>query len=50
MLRFDVPPVHANAIRADAWVTFFVSLAALALAQPWLMAILAIAGFGGQYR
>ncbi len=45
MLRFDVPPVHANAARADAVVTFVVCVAALAFGLPWLMVILVVAGF-----
>ena len=45
MLRFDVPPVWSNATRADAVFTFVVSVAALAFALPWLMAILAVQGF-----
>lgn len=54
MLRFDVPPVHANAVRVDAIVTFVTSIAALAFELPWLMAILVVAGlvrgFIGHYR
>lgn len=45
MLRFDVPPVWSDATRADAVFTFVVSVAAIALNQPWLMAILAVLGF-----
>jgi hypothetical protein len=45
MLRFDVPPVHANATRADAVVTFAICLVALAFGLPWLMAITTVAGF-----
>lgn len=54
MLRFDVPPVHANAIRLDAVITFLVCIAALAFRLPWLMLLLVIAGFVrgfiGHYR
>lgn len=54
MLRFDVPPVHANATRLDAVITFLVCLAALGLRLPWLMLLLVVAGavrgFVGHYR
>lgn len=45
MLRFDVPSVHANVVRADAVVTFAVCVAALVFGLPWLMVILVVAGF-----
>ncbi|NLD70362.1 MAG: DUF4395 domain-containing protein [Limnobacter sp.] len=45
MLRFDVPPVYSNVARADAFVTFVLSVAALAFGLPWLFVILAAAGF-----
>ncbi|MFA7664677.1 MAG: DUF4395 family protein [Burkholderiaceae bacterium] len=45
MLRFDVPPVHANAARLDALVTFLICLLAFGLELPWLMAITAVTGF-----
>lgn len=45
MLRFDVPPVHANAARLDAVITCLVSLAALGFDLPWLMLVLVVAGF-----
>lgn len=45
MLRFDVPPVHANAARLDALVTFVICVLAFALELPWLMVITAAAGF-----
>ena len=54
MLRFDVPQVHANAIRLDAVITFLVSIAALGFDLPWLMLLLVVAGFVrgfiGHYR
>lgn len=54
MLRFDVPPVHANAIRLDAAITFLVCIAALGFRLPWLMLLLVVAGlirgFIGHYR
>lgn len=45
MLRFDVPPVHANAARLDALVTFVICLLAYLFELPWLMAITALTGF-----
>jgi hypothetical protein len=45
MLRFDVPPVHANAVRLDAVITFIICIAALAFGLPWLLLVLAVAGF-----
>lgn len=54
MLRFDVPPVHANAVRLDAVITFVVCIAALGFGLPWLMLLLVVAGlvrgFFGHYR
>jgi hypothetical protein len=54
MLRFDVPPVHANATRLDAFITFALCLAALGFGLPWLMLPLVAAGFVrgffGHYR
>jgi len=54
MLRFDVPPVHANAVRLDAVITFLVCVAALGLRLPWLLLLLVVAGFVrgsvGHYR
>src|SRR5690554_6494644 len=44
MLRFDVPPVHANAARVDALITSVVCTASL-LGLPFLMPILAVMGF-----
>lgn len=54
MLRFDVPLVHANAIRVDAVITFLVCIAALGFRLPWLMLVPVVAGFVrgfvGHYR
>jgi hypothetical protein len=53
MLRFDIPPVHANVARLEALVTFLVCLVAL-LGFPYLLPILAamglVRGFLGHYR
>lgn len=44
MLRFDVPPVNANTVRLDAFLTFAFCLLAL-YGFPWLLPILAVMGF-----
>lgn len=53
MLRFDVPPVHANVARLEAFIT--TSFCAIALLGfPYLLPVLAvmglIRGFFGHYR
>lgn len=45
MLRFDLPRVPAHVIRFEAFLTCLVSLLALALQQPWWMALLVLLGF-----
>jgi hypothetical protein len=45
MLRFDVPPVHANVVRLEAFVTFALCLAALVSSFPWLLAVCLAQGF-----
>mgnify|MGYP003564441387 CR=1 FL=1 len=53
MLRFDVPPVNANVVRFEAFVTFIVCSVAL-LGFPYLLPVLAlmglVRGFFGHYR
>jgi len=54
MLRFDIPQVWSNVIRLEALITFAVAALALALNQPWLMALLVslglVRGFVGHHR
>jgi len=53
MLRFDIPPVHANVARLEAFITFAVCAIAL-LGFPYLLPLLAlmglIRGFFGHYK
>lgn len=53
MLRFDVPPVNANVVRLEAFVTFIVCAVAL-LGFPYLLPLLAfmglVRGFLGHYK
>jgi hypothetical protein len=53
MLRFDVPPVNANVVRFEAFVTFLLCSIAL-LGFPYLLPVLAfmglIRGFFGHYK
>lgn len=53
MLRFDVPPVYANVIRVEAFVTFALCVTAL-LGFPYFLPLLAlmglIRGFWGHYK
>jgi hypothetical protein len=53
MLRFDIPPVPANVIRWEAFLTSVIALLALLL-TPWLLLILILQGFVrgflGHYR
>lgn len=53
MLRFDVPPVHANVVRLEAFITFIVCGIAL-LGFPYLLPVLAlmglVRGFFGHYK
>ena len=44
MLRFDVPPVNANVVRFEAFITFAFCAIAL-LGFPYLLPLLAIMGF-----
>jgi hypothetical protein len=43
MLRFDIPPVNANVVRLEAFITFVVCVIAL-LGFPHLLPILALMG------
>ena len=53
MLRFDVPPVDANVVRWEAFVTFVIASVAL-LVTPWVLAFsLAqglVRGFLGHFK
>ena len=53
MLRFDVPPVNANVVRLEAFITFSFCVVAL-LGFPYLLPVLAvmglIRGFIGHYK
>jgi len=53
MLRFDVPPVSANVIRLEAFITFVFCAIAL-LGFPYLLPVLAfmglVRGFFGHYK
>lgn len=53
MLRFDVPPVNANVVRLEAFITFIVCGVAL-LGFPYLLPVLAfmglVRGFFGHYK
>ena len=44
MLRFDIPPVNANVVRLEAFITFVVCVIAL-LGFPHLLPVLALMGF-----
>jgi hypothetical protein len=44
MLRFDIPPVNANVVRLEAFITFVVCVVAL-LGFPHLLPVLALMGF-----
>lgn len=44
MLRFDIPPVHANVIRWEAFIVCCLCLAALFI-SPWFLVILPVQGF-----
>jgi hypothetical protein len=44
MLRFDIPPVSANVVRFEAFITFMVCVVAL-LGFPHLLPLLALMGF-----
>lgn len=43
MLRFDIPPVHANVIRWEAFLVFCLCLLAL-FVSPWFLIILPVQG------
>ena len=53
MLRFDVPPVNANVVRLEAFITFLFCAIAL-VGFPYLLPVLAvmglIRGFFGHYK
>lgn len=53
MLRFDIPPVHANVIRWEAFLVFCLCLSAL-FVSPWFLIILPVQGlvkgFMGHYK
>ena len=44
MLRFDIPPVNANVVRLEAFITFVICVLAL-LGFPHLLPVLALMGF-----
>jgi hypothetical protein len=44
MLRFDIPPVNANVVRLEAFITFLFCAIAL-LGFPYLLPVLAVMGF-----
>jgi hypothetical protein len=53
MLRFDVPPVNANVVRLEAFITFMLCSVAL-LGFPYVLPVLAVMGlvrgFFGHYK